>query len=313
MPTSTRAYDTSESGRQASATTSTTDVRRADRPPPPPSLLGRARTFGRRYLRNRVGLLGLVLVVIVVIVALFADVITPHAPLKSAAAPLLAPSRAHPMGTDDLGRDVLTAVVHGARTSLLVGVAVAGIAAFVGTVVGMVSGYFLGLVDDTLMRTTEFFQVMPRFFLAVIVVAFFGPGLTNVILVLGITSWTMIARIVRSEVLSLRERDFVVAAQAIGVRERTILRRHLFPNVLPALVTTVSLLAGHAILIEAGLSFLGLGDPNVVSWGYMLNNAQSFMRTAWWMALFPGLAITLSVLGINLTADALNDAWNPRL
>ncbi len=216
------------------------------------------------------------------------------------------------MGTDDLGRDVLTGVIYGARTSLLVGLAVAGMAALIGAAVGILSAYRGGWADDALMRLTEFFQVLPRFFLAVIAIALFGSGLDRVILVLGLTSWPMIARIVRAEVLSLRERDFVLAARALGARDRNIMWRHILPNVLPPLVVTASLLVGEAILVEAGLSFLGLGDPNMVSWGYMLDQARAFMRVAWWTAFFPGLAITLTVLGINLAGDGLNDAWNPR-
>lgn len=304
MPTSTRAFDTSDPRSTGE---------RLQYRSEPASLWQRARTFRRRFARSRSGVVGLGLVLFVLGVALFADVLTPHAPLKSVATPLRPPSLAHPMGTDDLGRDVYAAVVYGARTSLLVGVTVTGIAAVIGTVIGMLAGYFLGWIDDALMRATELFQVMPRFFLAVIVIAFFGPGLLNVILVLGLTSWTMIARIVRSEVLSLRERDFIVAARAVGARDWRVMRRHVLPNSLPALLTTASLLTGHAILIEAGLSFLGLGDPNAVSWGYMLNSAQSFMRTAWWMALFPGLGITVTVLGVNLASDAVNDARNPKL
>lgn len=304
MPTSTRAFDTSE---PVSA------GERIQYWSEPASLWQRARTFRRRFTRNGSGVIGLALILFVLAMALFADVLTPYAPLKSVASPLRPPSFEHFMGTDDLGRDVYTAVVYGARTSLLVGVTVTGIATLVGTIIGTLAGYFLGWIDDALMRTTELFQVMPRFFLAVIVIAFFGPGLLNVILVLGLTSWTMIARIVRSEVLSLRERDFIVAARAVGARDWRIMRHHVLPNSLPALLTTAALLTGHAILIEAGLSFLGLGDPNAVSWGYMLNSAQSFMRTAWWMALFPGLGITVTVLGVNLASDSLNDAWNPRL
>ncbi|MFQ5855468.1 MAG: ABC transporter permease, partial [Anaerolineae bacterium] len=270
-------------------------------------------TFGSRYARSQAAVLGLALTLLMLSIAFFANIIAPYSPHKAAGPSLQAPSAAYPMGTDDLGRDVFTDVVYGARTSLTVGALVAGIAALIGVLVGGVSGYFGNRVDDGLMRITEVFQVVPRFFLAVIVIALFGAGLRNVIFVLGLTSWTMIARILRAEVLSLRERDFVVAAQATGARHRTIILRHVLPNALPSLVVTVSLLVGHAILVEASLSFLGLGDPNTISWGYMLNNAQPFMRTAWWVALFPGLAITLTVLGLNLTGDGLNNAWNPKL
>lgn len=257
-------------------------------------------------------MLGLSLTLGIIGVALLAEVIAPFAPLRSAGAPLQAPSLAHPMGTDDLGRDILSGVVYGARTSLLVGLSVSAIAALLGTVVGLVAGHYGGWVDDVLMRFTELVQVLPRFFLAVIIIAFFGAGLSNLILVLGLTSWPMLARILRSEVLSLRQRDFIVAARAVGVPEGAVLLRHVLPNVLSSLLVTTSLLMGSTILIEASLSFLGLGDPNAISWGYMLNNAQAFLRTAWWMAVFPGLAIVLTVLAFNLSGDGLNDAFNPR-
>jgi len=262
-------------------------------------------------ISRRTAVLGLLLVLLPVALALGAEFLAPYPPLKTAGPPLQAPSAAHLMGTDDLGRDVFSQVIYGAQASLTVGLLVAGIAALAGTIIGGVAGYVGGWIDDGLMRLTELFQVMPRFFLAVLVVALFGAGLPNVILVLGLTSWTMIARILRAEVLSYRERDFVVAARAVGVREGRILFRHVLPNSLPSLVVTASLLIGNAILVEAALSFLGLGDPNQVSWGYMLNNAQQFMRVAWWMALFPGLAIALTVLGFNLAGDGLNDLWRP--
>jgi peptide/nickel transport system permease protein len=281
--------------------------------PAPLHGIRRLAVFGRNFARSRAGILGLLLTLLAVSLAFLADFIVPYSPFKAAGPPLQAPSVTHPMGTDDLGRDVLAAVVYGARTSLLVGVSVAGIAALVGTLVGTVSAYRGGWVDDALMRFTEFFQVLPRFFLAVIVIALFGAGLDKVILVLGLTSWTMIARVLRAEVLSLRECDFMVAARAIGARDKTILLRHVLPNAVPPLVVSASLLVGQAVLVEAGLSFLGLGDPSAVSWGYLLNNAQSFMRVAWWMALFPGLVITFMVLGINLAGDGLNAAWNPKL
>lgn len=266
----------------------------------------------RRYLRLRAGVVGYSLLLLLALLALAAPTLTPYEPFRSAAAPLQAPSTAHPMGTDDLGRDLWTQVLYGARTSLLVALSVAGIAAGVGTILGTLSGYVGGLADDALMRLTEFFQVLPRFFLAVIVVALFGSELRYVVLVLGLTSWTMIARIARAETLSWRGREFVIAARALGASDLLILRRHVLPNILPALVTAISLLAGQAILVEAGLSFLGLGDPNVISWGQLLENARRFARVAWWLPVFPGLAITLAVIGFNLSGDGLNDAWQRR-
>jgi peptide/nickel transport system permease protein len=216
------------------------------------------------------------------------------------------------MGTDDLGRDLLAGVVHGLRTSLLVAFAVTVLASLLGIVVGTVAGWYSLALDDVLMRITEFVQVVPRFFLAVVVIALFGPGLDRLILLLGLTSWPLIARVVRAEVLSLRGRQFVDAARALGMGGPRILAREILPSALPAAVVVASVNAGSVILLEAGLSFLGLGDPDVVSLGYLASNAQRFLRVAWWMAVFPGAAIALSVISLNLVGDTVNDTLNPR-
>jgi peptide/nickel transport system permease protein len=215
------------------------------------------------------------------------------------------------MGTDDLGRDVLSGVLHGARTSLIVVVCVLAIAAPIGIAVGAVSGYRGGRVDHALMRVTEVFQTIPQFFLAVIVVALFGAGIQKVVVLLGLTLWPMLARVVRAETLSVRRREFVEAARSVGLSETRIVLRHVLPNVLPSAVVVVTLLGGTVILLEAALGFIGLGDPSVMSWGYLANNAQRFLRVAWWMTVFPGAAIVLAVLGLNLFGDALSDLRNP--
>jgi peptide/nickel transport system permease protein len=248
----------------------------------------------------------------VVMVAAFAGVIAPVDPFASVAPPLTPPSRAHALGTDDLGRDLLAGIVHGARTSLVVVLSVTLLASAIGVTIGTVAGYRAGITDDVLMRLTELVQVVPRFFLAVLVIALFGPGLDRLVLVLGLTSWPAIARVVRAETLSLARREFAEAAHALGARAARVLVRHVLPNALPAAVVVVSVNAGTVILIEAGLGFIGLGDPHVISWGYLANNAQRFLRVAWWMALFPGAAIALAVLGVNLLGDELNDLLNPR-
>jgi len=253
-----------------------------------------------------------VLTVLFVLVAALASYIAPTDPFSFAGTPFERPSPKHWLGTDDLGRDVFAGVVHGARTSLFVGVAVAGASLVIGTVVGGVAGFAGGKVDDLLMRFTELSQVLPRFFLALTVVALFGPGLRNMVLVLALTSWELTARVARSGVLAVKELEYVTAAEALGSSPWRNLRTHVLPNTIAPVVALASLQVGGAILIEASLSFLGLGDPNVISWGYMLNNAQSFVRRAWWMSVFPGLAIAVAVLGVNLLGDALNDFWNPR-
>lgn len=209
------------------------------------------------------------------------------------------------MGTDALGRDVFSGVLYGARGSLLVAGGVSLIALLLGTAVGMLAGYRRGWIDDVLMRTTEVFQVIPRFFFAVVAIALFGPGLDRMVLVLGLTSWQVLARVVRGEVMALRDLDFIRASEAMGASAFYIVRHALLPNVMPALVVTLGLLFGQVLLLEATLGFLGLADPGTISWGTMAAQSQGFLRSAWWLALFPGLAITTTVVGVNLLADAL--------
>ncbi|MGQ0604526.1 MAG: ABC transporter permease [Anaerolineales bacterium] len=265
-------------------------------------------TFRLRRL-SPTAILGLVLVLGVAVMALFADVLAPVSPWSSVAKPFQSPGPAHPLGTDDLGRDLLAGIIHGSRTSLIVGLTVAGLSAGIGIILGLSSGYFGGVFDDVLMRLTEFFQVIPRFFLALVAVALFEPGLVTVTLVLGLTSWPMTVRLLRAQVLSIREREYVIAARALGADHQSILWMHILPNTLTPVIVHTSLMIGQAMLTEASLAFLGLGDPNHISWGYLLNNAQPFLRTAWWMPLFPGLAIALAVLGFNLLSDGLNNSY----
>jgi len=250
---------------------------------------------------------------VVLLAALFADRVAPGDPFATSRNVLLPPSAAHPFGTDDLGRDLFRSVLHGARASLLVGFLSVAVATTLGVAVGGIAGYVGGLLDDGLMRLAELFQVIPRFFLVLVAVALLGSRLWLIILLLGLTLWPGTARLLRGQVLALRDREYVVAARAVGVRGPAILVRHILPAALPPVVTQAALGIGGAILIEAGLSFLGLGDRNVVSWGALLNDAQQFVRPAPWLSLFPGLAITLTVLGTSLVADGLNEATNPRL
>jgi peptide/nickel transport system permease protein len=263
-------------------------------------------------LRTPGAVLGLALTGALLALALFADVVAPGDPFASVAPPLSPPSRAHLLGSDDLGRDLLSGVVHGARTSVAVSLGVTAVAALIGIVIGAIAGYTPGGVDDLLMRGTESVQVVPRFFLAVVVIALFGPGLDRMVLVLGLSSWPAIARVVRAETLSLARREFVDAARALGASAPRILMRQVVPNALPAALVVVSLNAASVILLEAGLGFIGLGDPRAISLGYLANNAQRFLRVAWWMAVFPGAAIALAILGLNLLGDALADVGNPR-
>jgi peptide/nickel transport system permease protein len=244
--------------------------------------------------------------------AVFADRVAPFGPFVMTAESFAPPGRAHPFGTDDLGRDVLSGVVHGARVSLLVGLLAAATSTTLGICVGALAGFQGGWLDAILMRASEFFQVLPRFFVALLVAAMLGAGVWNIILVIGFLGWPQVARLVRGEILTLRQREFVQASRAVGGVDARILLRHILPNALPPAVVAGSLDVGQAILLEASLSFLGIGDPNLASWGKMLNNAQRFLRTAWWMSLFPGLAIFITVLAVNLAGDGLNDALDPR-
>lgn len=245
-------------------------------------------------------------------VSLLAGILAPGDPLAAAGPALQPPSAEYVMGTDNFGRDMLAAVLHGVRTSMTIASSVVAISLVIGLLVGLTSGYRGGWIDDALMRVTEMFQSVPIFFLALLVVAFFGAGVDHLILLLGFTSWELLARVVRAETLSLRERDFVAAGRALGASHLHVIRRHLVPNVLPTAVVVIALVGSRVILIEAALSFIGLGDPNQVSLGYLIFNAQPFLQVAWWMSVFPGLAIVIAVLGLNLTGDLVSDALDPR-
>jgi peptide/nickel transport system permease protein len=251
-------------------------------------------------------------VVSIAAVAMLGPAVDRGNPLAAAGPALQPPGAAFPFGTDDLGRDVLLGVINGARVSLLAGAIAATTSALIGTAVGGAAGFFGRPLDDALMRLTEVVQVAPRFFLAVLVAALFGPSVWVLALLLGLTFWPQTARLLRAQVLSLREREYVLAARAVGLGPLRILSHHVLPNAASIVVILAALQVGAAILVEASLSFLGLGDRSMISWGYMLNNAQPFLRTAWWMSLFPGLALALTVLGTNLLADGVQTMLDPR-
>lgn len=267
----------------------------------------------RRFRRNSTGMAGLIVVVLLVIVALLAPVLAPHDPFTTSRASFQPPlTDGHLLGTDNLGRDVLSQVIWGSRVSLMVGLAAALTATLIGVLIGALSGYFGGWFDELLMRITEFFQVVPRFVLALIVVAFFGSGLVNLILVIGALSWPQTARLVRSQYLSHKALPYVDAGRSLGMGTARIMFLHILLNVMGPVLVVASLDVAQAILLEASLGFFGLGDPNLTSWGGMLNDAQSFMRRAWWMSVFPGIGITLAVLAFNLFGDGLTEAYDPR-
>jgi peptide/nickel transport system permease protein len=239
--------------------------------------------------------------------------IAPYGPRETGVADSFeAPSLVHLMGTDNLGRDVFSRFLSGCRVSLLVGVMAAFASTVLGLLVGMASGYFGGLTDNLLMRATELFQTIPRFFLAMITVAFFGANIWNIVFAISILSWPVTARLARAEFLTLRNREFADAARVVGVGTFQILFVELLPNASGPIIVNASLQVAQAILLEAGLSYLGLGDPNNVSWGLMLYEAQPSLRDAWWLSVFPGLGIFLVVLSLNLFGDAVNDALSPK-
>ena len=247
---------------------------------------------------------GVILVGVVFAVALLADVIAPGDPFTTSDDVLQAPSWRHPLGSDDFGKDIWRSIAHGARISLLVALVATSGAVGIGVVIGGLAGYHGGLVDDLLMRVTEVFQVVPRFFLVVTAVALFGSGLGLLTAIIAFTSWSSTARLVRSQVMGLLTHDHVLAARTLGARPLRILVRHVLPLALPALAAQAAFQASGAMLLEASVSFLGLGDPSVMTWGAILHDAHHFLRVAWWIAVFPGLALTLAVLGLHLLADA---------
>jgi peptide/nickel transport system permease protein len=256
--------------------------------------------------------IGLVLVAIPCLAAILAPLLTSADPLGLGTDVLRPPSFAHAMGTDDLGRDVLARVLYGGRISLMVGLFSAMIAVSVGTLIGTVAGYFGGRVDETLMRLTEIFQIIPRFLLAIVVVALLGGGQVKIILIVGLLSWPGTARVIRSQLLVLRGEEFVLAATMSGASAARIIVRHILPNIVPFIIVSGSLQTAGGVLVESYLSFLGLGDPSHPSWGLLLQQAQLYLQQAWWMSAFPGIALSITILGLNLMGDGLASRFGAR-
>jgi peptide/nickel transport system permease protein len=269
--------------------------------------------FIRHFARSRSGVLGLAILTIVVAVAALAPVLFPGSPFRRVDRPFAPPFGQHLFGTDVLGRDVAAGIAHGARTSLTIGVLATSMAVLVGTVMGGLAGYHGGGVDELLMRTTEFFQTIPTFLFAILLVAILAPSVGSIVFAIAVVNWPTVARLVRGEFLALRQRDFVQACVCLGMTDARVIFRHILPNCLSPIIVTGSLIVATAILIESALSFLGLGDPNVMSWGFMIGAGRTFLRSAWWLCTIPGMAILLTVLAINLVGEGLNDALNPRL
>jgi peptide/nickel transport system permease protein len=238
--------------------------------------------------------------------------IAPYGAGALSADPFQPPGRGHWMGSDNVGKDILSEIIHGTRVTVMVGVVAAGVSLLIGVLVGSIAGFAGGRVDATLMRIAEFFQILPGLLLALVVAAIMGRSIGLLILAIAVTSWPQSARLVRAQFLSLREREFVEAARGIGFPRRYIVGREILPNAMPPAIVQATLDVGTAILIAASLSFLGLGDPTVPSWGEMLNNAQGYLDRAWWMAVFPGAAIFLVVLATNVVGDGVTDALDPK-
>lgn len=270
-------------------------------------------SFWTRFLGNPRVLLGSIWLVLVVVGALAAPLIAPLDPFAISGRPFVRPLDGFVFGTDSLGRSVWSGLVHGARTTLLIAVIATLAAVAFGGLLGALSGFYAGRVDNLLMRLTEFFQTIPSFIFAILLVAVLSPSTTSVVVAIATVSWPPIARIVRAEVMSLRSREFIQAAITLGERDGVILFRQILPNALSPLIVTGSLLVATAILTESALSFLGLGAPNFMSWGFMIGAGRSFLRDSWWLVAIPGIAILLTVLSINLVGEGLNDALNPRL
>lgn len=269
----------------------------------------------RRYARNRLGLMGLWVVLIIVVLAVFASWIAPYSASKPDFFNLLKPpSASHLMGTDDLGRDVLSRVIFGARTSLLAGVISVGIAVILGLPLGLISGFYRGRLDDLLMRITDAMLSFPFLVLALAIAAVLGAGLDRAMIAIGIVFMPAFIRLSRGQVLSEREQNYVEAARAMGAGDGRLIWKHILPNILSPVLVQASLSTAAAITAEAALSFLGLGtQPPTPSWGSMLNFAQAYLSTAPWMAIYPGLAIFITVLSLNLLGDGLREALDPRL
>jgi len=270
-------------------------------------------TFFTRFVRNRMALWGTVFLAAVFVVVLAAPLLFPGDPMQIVGKPFMSPFGSYLLGTDSLGRDIAAGIAYGGRTSLLVGLTATCVAMVVGVTIGAIAGFYGGRVDNALMRFTEFFQTIPTFLFAIVLVAVLSPSLRSIVISIAVISWPPIVRLVRAEVIALRERDFVQACVCLGMTDREIIFRQILPNTFSPIIVAGSLMVATAILTEAALSFLGLGDPNAISWGFMIGAGRSFLQDAWWLCAIPGIAILLTVLSINLVGEGINDALNPRL
>ncbi|MFI5014150.1 MAG: ABC transporter permease [Hyphomicrobiales bacterium] len=266
----------------------------------------------QRFLAYRVGLAAAIYVLALVLIAIATQLLPGFDPHQLSNEVMQPPSATHLLGTDELGRDVLTGIIYGVRVSIGVGFAAALAATVIGVLIGATAGFYGGIFDTLVMRVSEVFQVVPSFILAAVIVALSGPGLTRVVTVIALLAWPQIARLMRGEVMRVKGLEFVDAVRCLGVREPVILATEVIPNALAPVLAAGTLIVAQAILLEAALSFLGLSSADLVSWGRMLNSGQRFLFNAWWLSLFPGAAIFLTVLAFNLVGDAVGSALNPR-
>lgn len=270
--------------------------------------------FWKLFARNRSAVFGLSILVVIVIMAATAHLFFPEDPFALVGKSMSPPGEnGFLLGSDSLGRDVAAGIAHGAKTSLMIGLVATLVAVMIGVITGALAGYFGGWIDDVLMRMTEMFQTIPSFVFAILLVAIMKPSIESIVLAIAVVSWPGVARLVRGEFLALRNREFVQACHTVGMSDIRIMLGEILPNCLSPVIVIGSLMVATAILIESGLAFLGLGDPNIMSWGFQIGAGRTLLRSAWWVCTFPGIAILLTVLTINLVGEGLNDALNPRL
>ncbi|MFH0924386.1 MAG: oligopeptide ABC transporter permease [bacterium] len=269
----------------------------------------------QRLIRNKLALVGGIIVTLLFIVALLAPLISPYNHTKiNVTKILLPPGSNHWFGTDELGRDVLSRMIWGARISLLVGFVSVGISTFIGVILGSIAGYYAGIIDNVIMRLVDIMLCFPTFFLILAVISIVEPSIWNIMIVIGLTSWPGVSRLIRAEILSLKEREFILAAKSQGLSDKRIILRHIIPNALAPVLVAATLGIAGAILTESALSFLGLGvQPPTPSWGNILTAGKDNIEIAWWLSIFPGLAILITVLGYNLLGEGVQDAIDPRL
>ena len=287
----------------------TRDVTALPSRPAVPPMLAALRQFGR----SPAGVVGALVLMTIILVTVFGPMVYGVDPLDLASAPFTPPGEDAWLGTDYLGRDILAGLIYGGRATLTVGGVAAIITIAIGVTIGAVSGFFGGAIDTALVKLTEFFQILPPLLFAMVLVTLFGQTLTTITIAIGVVSWPTAARLTRAEFLRLRNLDFVKASRAAGAGNGHLILRVVLPNALPPIVVSATLAIGVAILFEGGLSFLGLGDPNTMSWGLMIGQNRNYVLDGWWTVTFPGAAIFVAVLAISLIGDGINDAINPRL